>query len=138
LVSVRKMHAGEEPAVAAVARAGGDAARELAAAVASDPHAVRVVHMGAEVLGAFLVADLKDQVEQVSCITLSDEGRRTGAEPLVVDYVVKAARFSRKRAVEVVAPPGSSEARHLEALGFVRSVETDGEGARYRLNLRGK
>jgi hypothetical protein len=130
------MHANEVSAVVAVAEAGGEAARPLRAAIDSDPHRVRVVHIGHEVLGAFLLAELADHVEEVSCITLTEGGRRSGAEPMLLDYVVKAARFSRKHAVEVVAAPGTAEAVHLEAIGFARV--TSSLPARYRLKLRGK
>ncbi len=138
MVSVRKMHADEVSEVTAVADAGGKAARLLRQAVTDDPHAIRVVHMGSEVLGAFLRAEIKDQVEEVSCLTLNEEGRRTGAERALLDYVVKAARFSRKRAVEVLAVPRSSEALHLESMGFDARGPLEGELARYRLVLRGK
>jgi hypothetical protein len=132
------MHTHEAAAVTAVAAAGGESARPLALAVAADPHHVRVVHMGHEVLGAFLLADLPGHVEEVSCITLNDEGKRAGAEPLLLDYVVKAARFSRKRAVEVVTWKGSAEEAHLSALGFQRAEDGGEAGLRYRLKLRGK
>ena len=138
VVSVRKMHEGDAAAVSAIAAAAGDAARDLTSAVARDPHSVRVVHMGHEVIGAFLLAELQDRVEEVSCITLNDAGRRSGAEPLVLDYVVRTARFSQKAAVDVVPSADSSEPGFLKALGFERSAGTKGEGERYRLRLKGK
>ncbi len=138
LVSVRKMHSEEASAVLAIATAGGEGARELDRALAEDPHAVRVIHIGHEVLGAFLLNELPGHVEQVSCITLNEEGKRSGAEPLLLDYVVKAARFSRKEAVEVVARSDSVEAAHLLATGFAPAGEAPGGRTRYRLTLKKK
>lgn len=132
------MHGNELAAVTRVVEAAGEGAAPLRDALAKDPHSVRVVHIGHEVLGAFLLSYLPGDVEEVSCLTLNEEGTNSGAEPLVLDYVVKAARFSRKKAVEVVAAPGSSEAVHLEALGFAKSGDASGGRARWRLALRGK
>lgn len=132
------MHANEVAAVKLVADAAGDAAGPLRAAVDQNPHAVRVIHIGHEVLGAFLLTDMPGHVEELSCLTLTDEGAGSGAEPLVLDYVVKAARFSRKKAIEVVAPPDSAEAVHLGALGFVDAGEAGAGRQRYRLTLKKK
>ena len=135
MVSVRKMHQEEAAEVRKIGQGAGELGAPLVKASSTAPHSVRVVHIGHEVLGAFILNELEGGVEEVEALTLNDEGRKTGAERTVIDYVVSAARFARKKAVEVVAPPGTEEARHLEALGFA------GKGAaglrrRYRLDLK--
>jgi len=96
---------------------------------------VRVVHIGTEVLGAFILNELEGGIEEIEALTLNEEGRKTGAERTVIDYVVSAARFARKRAVEVLAPPGTEESRHLEGLGFAVKA-SGGALKRYRLDLK--
>jgi hypothetical protein len=114
--------------------AGPDGAPLVKASLAA-PHSVRVVHMGHEVLGAFILNELDGGIEEIEALSLNEEGRKTGAERTVIDYVVSAARFAHKSAVEVLAPPGTEESRHLEGLGF--AVKGSGGALkRYRLALK--
>jgi hypothetical protein len=105
-------------------------------AVSNEPALVRVVHIGEEVVGAFVLRDLKGGVEEVSGLHLTSEGASAGAERAALEYVVSAARFAHKSAVEVIAPSNSGEARHLVGLGFRKVSDMDGSLVRYRFELR--
>jgi hypothetical protein len=130
------MAAGETEAVRLHAKDAGASAAPLEAAIGRSPERVRVVHMGAEYLGAFVLSELQGGVEEVSGLALTDEGLKTGAERAVLSYVLHAARFARKRAVEVVAPVGSPEARHLEQEGFRPVGEASSGSRRYRVEVK--
>jgi hypothetical protein len=130
------MAADEADAVRKHARGAGPSSAPLTAAIANTPERVRVVHMGAEYLGAFVLSELQGGVEEVSGLSLTEEGLKTGAERAVLSYVLHAAKFARKRAVEVVAPPGSAEARHLEEEGFRPMGEASGGSRRYRVEVK--
>ncbi len=136
MVSVRKMQADEAGQIAAVAKEAASGGAVLASALASHPERVRVVHMGHELLGAFVLAELEGGVEEISGLALRAEGLSAGAERAVVEYVVGAARFARKRAVEVVAHPHSPESRHLEREGFRPSGQGTKDEQRYRIDVK--
>ncbi len=135
MVSVRKWHPKDMGAVTATA-AKGPARVVLEEALSNEPALVRVVHVGEEVVGAFVLRDLKGGVEEVSGLHLTSEGQSVGAERAALEYVVSAARFAHKSAVEVIAPTGSGEARHLVELGFHKVSEMEGNLVRYRFELR--
>jgi len=129
------MHHDDAPHVKTIGEGAGPSGAPLVKASQGAPHSVRVVHIGHEVVGAFILNELEGGIEEIEALTLNEEGRKTGAERTVIDYVVSAARFARKRAVEVLAPPGTEESRHLEGLGFA-AKGTGGALKRYRLDLK--
>jgi len=135
MVSVRKWRPQDKGAVTSTA-AKGPARVVLEDAVSNEPALVRVVHIGEEVVGAFVLRDLKGGVEEVSGLHLTSEGSSAGAERAALEYVVSAARFAHKSAVEVIAPSNSGEARHLVELGFHKVGDMDGSLVRYRFELR--
>jgi hypothetical protein len=111
--------AGHESAdVARAAREANPKAPALEEALSAHPERVRVAEIGHERVGAFVLNELEGGVEEISGLALTEIGLRAGAERAVVEYVVSAAKFGGKRAVEVVAPEGSAEARHLLQEGF--------------------
>jgi hypothetical protein len=118
LVFVRKMAAHESADVARAAKEANPKAPALEEALSVHPERVRVAEIGHERVGAFVLAELEGGVEEISGLALTEIGLRAGAERAVVEYVVSAAKFGGKRAVEVIAPEGSAEARHLLQEGF--------------------
>jgi len=136
LVSVRKMHPNEAEQIEAVAREAASGGAVLAKALQEHPERVRVVHMGHELLGAFVLTELEGGVEEIAGLALRAEGLSAGAERAVVEYVVGAARFARKKAVEVVAQPHSAESRHLEREGFRPSGKGSQDEQRYRIEVK--
>ncbi len=136
MVSVRKMQADEAGAIADVAKEAESGGGALEACLAAHPERVRVVHIGHELLGAFVLTELDGEVEEISGLALRAEGLRAGAERAVVEYVVGAARFARKKAVEVVAHRDSAESRHLEREGFRPSGKGTADEQRYRIDVK--
>lgn len=136
MVSVRKMRPNEAGEIAAVAKEADSGGAVLAAVLSEHPERVRVVHMGHELLGAFVLSELEGGVEEMSGLALRAEGLSAGAERAVVEYVVGAARFARKKAVEVVAHPNSAESRHLEREGFRPSGKGTKDEQRYRIEVK--
>ncbi len=130
------MHPTEADEVLAAARGAKPPAAPLTDAVAHHPERVRVAHIGHEHVGAFVLTELDGGVEELSGLALTDEGLRSGAERAVVAYVVSAAKFGGKRALEVVAPEGSAEARHLIAEGFHAQGDPARGLARFRIDLK--
>jgi hypothetical protein len=135
VVSVRKMAVAEADAVHKHAEKGGPSSSALLEALAAHPESVRIVHIGAEYLGAFVLTELKGGVEEVSGISLTEEGLKTGAERAVISYVLHAAKFARKKSVEVLAAAGSPEALHLEAEGFKASGAAEGGSRRFKIDV---
>lgn len=136
MVHVRKMRPGEAETLKRTALNAGPRGSPLLEAVAGHPERVRVAEMGGEVLGAFVLTELQGGVEELSGMNINEEGRKTGAEGAIIEYVVHAARFGGKRAIEVVAETGSAEARRLEAEGFEPKDEPRAGEKRYRMNLK--
>ena len=130
------MHPEEAGEIAAVAKEASSGGAVLAAVLSEHPERVRVVHMGHELLGAFVLTELESGVEEISGLALRAEGLSAGAERAVVEYVVGAARFARKKAVEVVAHPHSAESRHLEREGFRPSGKGTKDEQRYRIEVK--
>ena len=130
------MHPHEADEVVRAARAVKPPAAPLEAAVKAHPERVRVAHLGHEHAGAFVLTELDGGIEEISGLALTGVGSSAGAERAVVEYVVNAAKFGGKRAVEVVAPEGSSEARHLASEGFHPEGEAPKGLARYRIDLK--
>lgn len=136
MVSVRKMHPDEAAKIAEVANEADSGGKALSLALSLRPERVRVVHFGHELLGAFVLMELEGGIEEISGLTLRPEGLSAGAERAVVEYVVGAARFARKKAVEVVAHPHSAESRHLEREGFLPSGKGTKDEQRYRIEVK--
>jgi len=131
------MHPEEPEEIARVAKAAKPPASALLAALQDAPEHVRVVAMGHELLAAFVLAELPGGVEEISGLAFSEAGMSAGAERAAVEYVVGAARFGGKKAVEVVARTGSAEARHLEREGFKPAGKAAAGEQRFRLALKG-
>jgi len=129
------MHPDEAAKVAADAKAGGAPSHALDEALANHPERVRVAQIGHEHVAAFVLTELEGGVEEISALSLSEVGMRAGAERAVVEYVVSAAKFGGRRAVEVLAPEGSAEARHLLAEGFRAGAKTGAGLVRFRIDL---
>lgn len=130
------MHPHEAAEVLRAAKGAKPPSEALEEAVAKHPERVRVAHLGHEHTGAFVIAELEGGVEEITGLAMSDVGRSSGAERAVIEYIVGAAKFGGKRAVEVVAPEGSAEARHLVAEGF-RPFGAPAHGlARFRIDLK--
>lgn len=136
VVTVRRMHAHEGALVLEAARASKPRAAALEEAVGSHPDRVRVLHLGHEHAGAFVLTDLAGGVEEISGFALTPVGMSAGAERAVVEYLVNAAKFGGKRAIEVLAPVDSAEGRHLAREGF-RPMGAAAEGLqRFRIDLK--
>ena len=136
MVSVRKMAGHEAAEVAREAREADPKAPALEEALAAHPDRVRVAEIGHERVGAFVLAELEGGVEEISGLALTLSGRSAGAERAVVEYVVHAAKFGGKRAVEVLAPEGSAEARHLLREGFHAEGGPAKGLVRFRIDLK--
>jgi hypothetical protein len=136
IVEVRRMHPYEAKEVLDAAKGATPEAAPLTDAVAHHPERVRVAHIGHEHVGAFVLTELDGGVEELSGLALTEEGLRSGAERAVVEYVVSAAKFGGKRALEVVAPEGSAEARHLLSEGFHAQGDPARGLARFRIDFK--
>ena len=130
------MHPHEADEVLGAARKAKPRAAALEEAVAQHPDRVRVAHLGHEHVGAFVLAELEGGVEEISGLAITETGVSSGVERAVVEYIVHSAKFGGKRAVEVVAPEGSAEARHLVAEGFRPSGAAEKGFARFRVDLK--
>jgi hypothetical protein len=126
----------EADEVRRAARGAKPPAPALADAVDQHPERVRVAHLGHEHVGAFVLTDREGGVEEISGLALTEVGVSSGAERAFVEYIVHAAKFGGKRAVEVVAPEGSAEARHLVGEGFRPFGAPQGGLARFRIDLK--
>jgi len=130
------MQPDEQAEVLQAAKAAKPRAAALEEAVANHPERVRVAHLGHEHAAAFVLTELEGGIEEISGLALAPAGLAWGAERAVVEYVVSAAKFGGKRAVEVVAPEESAEARHLLAEGFRPFGAAERGLARFRIELK--